>query len=61
MGSSDVRRLALVLAIQAEVEGMKADNQYRECRGESISYGDNEFVSKAEELRNLAHAHDDQL
>lgn len=52
-----VKRLALVLAVQAEIEGMKAhntqcpDNTYNQCA----------FVAKAEELRNLAYVHSQQL
>ena len=57
----NVKRLALVLAVQAEIEGMKADNLLREQIGYSPAYGDVQFCEKAEELRNLAHSHDHQL
>jgi hypothetical protein len=54
----DVKRLALVLAVQAEIEGMKAENRQRP--------GDEQwtirhFESKAEELKNLAYCHNEQL
>lgn len=51
MNSYDVKRLALVLALQAEIEGMKADGRYIEQN----------FLDKAEELRELAYKHDEQL
>lgn len=54
----DVKRLALVLAIQAEIEGMKAGNsQYPEDQ----PYADHQFCVKAEELRCVAAKHDEQL
>ena len=53
-----VKRIALVLAIQAEIEGMKAANsQYPEDQ----PYSSDEFQSKAEELETLAHKHDHEL
>jgi hypothetical protein len=57
----NVRRLALVLAIQAEIEGMKADNMLREQNNESPAYSYNAFSDKAEELRSMAYAHNEQL
>lgn len=61
MKQEDVKRLALVLAAQAEVEGMKSANYQREQTGEAHAYGDKHFVSKADELRNLSYANDEQL
>lgn len=61
MQTDDVRRLALVLAVQAEIEGMKAENLLREQNNESPAYGDESFCNKAAELKNLAYAHDFQL
>jgi len=61
MTQADVRRFALVLAVQARIEGMKADNTAREQRGESLAYPGKEFFDAEEELRNLAYIHDDQL
>jgi hypothetical protein len=51
----------LVLAVQAEIEGMKALNQYRSNCGDQIAYTADNFFEKAEELRILASKHDDQL
>jgi len=61
MNEYDVRRLALVFAIQSEIEGMKADNKQRESCCESMAYVDSDFREKAEELRGIAYAHDQQL
>ena len=55
------KRLALVLAVQAEIEGMKAHNQAKVIGGGEPSYNQVDFDAKAEELRNLAHAHEQQL
>jgi len=65
MNEYDVKRLALVLAVQAEIEAAKLDNQERIHNGIGFSVGLNYppqwFEGKAEELRNLAHSHNDQL
>lgn len=61
METYDVRRLALVLAVQAEIDGMKAENKVRELNGMQLAYNDDSFNIKAEELRDLAHSHDNQL
>ena len=59
MNDYTVKRLALVLAIQAEIDGMKLANSLQDYGREP--YTDNDFKSKAEELRTLAYAHDEQL
>ena len=56
-----VKRLALVLAVQAEIEGMKAENENRKQQNHSMAYTDPEFCDKAAKLENLAYCHDDQL
>jgi hypothetical protein len=61
MEHSDVVRLALVLAIQAEIEGMKASNEYLKQSGSPQLYGNEKFQEKAEELRNLAYCNGHQL
>ena len=61
MNEYDVKRLALVLAVQAEIESMKAENQQRDVEGNSPTYKKEAFNIKAEELRNLAYAHNEQL
>lgn len=61
----DIQRLALVLAIQAEIEGAKLDNQERIHNQIAFSIGLNYpsewFQQKAEELRNVAYCHNEQL
>lgn len=57
----DVKRLALVLSIQAEIEGMKSENLLREQNQESPAYNGADFSEKAFELENLANAHDEQI
>jgi hypothetical protein len=61
MNTYDIKRLALVFSVQAEIEGMKALNAYREGLGQVIAYVDEDFFVKAEELRILAAKHNDQL
>ena len=61
MNEYDVKRLALVFAIQAEIEGMKAENTYREINEQDLTYGQGDFAIKAEELRVLAYQHNEQL
>jgi hypothetical protein len=54
MEDSTVKRLALVLAIQAEIEGMKMANLQREIECLAPAYSEGYFMSAAEDLRNLA-------
>lgn len=61
MDHYDVKRLALVLAVQAEIEGMKAENKQCEIEGSNLCYSDQKFQDKALELKNLAYAHNEQL
>jgi len=61
MNEYDVKRLAEVLAIQAEIEGMKSENMQRQLLEHSMAYTNDEFLYKAEELRVLASKHNDQL
>lgn len=57
----DAKRLALVLAVQSEIEGMKALNIARVSEDKSLAYDEAAFIDKADELRNLAYAHEEQL
>ncbi len=61
MTEYDVKRLALVLAIQAEIEALKVDNKLREYEEGSPMWSGDHFACKAEELRVLAAKHDHQL
>lgn len=55
MEDTEVRRLLLGLAVQAEVEGMKAANSERDTPSEAAAYTEEDFQCKAEELRNIAY------
>ena len=61
MNDYTVKRLALVLAIQAEIEGMKIFNEERMRNGHTPGYDENSFYDKAEELRIIASKHDEPL
>ena len=61
MNEYDVKRLALVFAIQAEIEGMKAENIIRTNSNYALAYNVEEFDNKATELRQIASMHNDQL
>lgn len=56
-----IRRLALILSVQAEIEGMKVKNREREAVGNAPAYGETAFLDKANELQNLAYGHDEQI
>ena len=53
MNDFSVTRLALILAIQAEIEGMKAENVECEQKGYTPTWNRSSFLDKAEELRRL--------
>lgn len=57
----DIKRLALVLAVQAEIEGMKAENAQRQQLDQPLTYTNEDFISKGCALENLAYAHAEQL
>ncbi len=61
MEQYDIIRLALVLAVQAEIDGMKAENKQREISGHDLTHNEGHFQEKAEKLRNLAYCHNEQL
>lgn len=61
MNSYDIKRLALILAVQAEIEGMKAENEMRHSMGDTPTCLKGAFIVKSEELSTLAHSHDEQL
>ena len=61
MNYYDIKRYGLILAVQAEIDGMKAENQQREHLGQSMAYTDADFHNKAEELRVISFCHNEQL
>uniref|UniRef100_A0A6H1ZZN6 Uncharacterized protein n=1 Tax=viral metagenome TaxID=1070528 RepID=A0A6H1ZZN6_9ZZZZ len=58
MNEYDVKRLALIFVIQAEIEGMKTANNQHE---QDQPYTDKDFQAKAEELRIVAYKHNEEL
>lgn len=54
MKEYDIKRLALILAVQAEIEGMKAENARCDIFGFEPAFDNVFFKQKAFELRNLA-------
>ncbi len=54
MEDSAVKRLALVLAVQAEIEGMKAKNAEDMICDSAPCYNEYFFYEKADELRDIA-------
>jgi len=61
MSSYDIKRLALILAIQAEIEAMKITNLGRDMPSEAASYDASHFFEKSRELEELANKHDYEL
>lgn len=61
MKTANIKRLGLILAVQAEIEGMKSENTLRERQGYSLAYDETDFCQKAEEIREIVNKHDGQL
>lgn len=61
MTGYDVKRLAKILAVWAEIEGMKAENKQREQQNFSMAWTESDFCAKADELRQLANVLDEAL
>lgn len=61
MNEYDVRRLAAVLAIQAEIEGMKVLNIVKQSKGKPLEYTEYHFNKASLRLSDLAHCHNEQL
>lgn len=58
MDHYDIKRLALVLALQAEIEAMKI---YNLQNPDTTGYGEGEFWNRAEQLKEIANKHNEQL
>lgn len=61
MDNYDLKRLALIEAIKAEIEGMKIQNFIDKENGWTISFHLDAFEKKAQELRDLAYKHNDAI
>lgn len=54
MSDKTVYIFGIILSIQAEIEGMKAENSVRKIKGESLAYDEAAFYEKAAEIRALS-------
>jgi hypothetical protein len=61
MNEYDIKRLAQVLSIQAEIEGFKAANERCKIYGNEPEYHQGFFQEKAELLNQLSNKHNEQL
>jgi len=61
MNEYDIRRLGLILSIQADIEAMKIKNKEREIAGDAPAYDEMAFRDAAEDLRKYVYAHKEQL
>lgn len=61
MTDAGVKRIILVSALEAEMQGMIADNKQREQEGLSLAYDGKAFNCIAEQVREIANMHDDQI
>ena len=61
MTDAGVKRLILVSALEAEMQGMIADNKQREQDGLSLAYEGKDFSYIAQQMEEIAHKHDDEI
>lgn len=61
MDENAVKRLALILSVQAEIEGMKVANEESTRNNRPFIYSESEFNKMASRLSDLAYAHNQQL
>jgi hypothetical protein len=64
MTEYDIKRFGLILAKQAELEGMKARNRQKHIDAKNPdlpTYNDESFWRKAQEIEKIVYMHDHQL
>lgn len=61
MSEYDIKRLALIIGVQAEIEGMKIDNLIAIQEGYPPVWSHEKFEDKSFELRNIAYIGDSEL
>lgn len=61
MTAKENKRYILAMAIQAEIEGMKAENELRLSNNLSLAYNWKDFFDMSRQLEELANKHEDQL
>lgn len=54
MTDAGVKRLILVKALEAEIQGMIADNKQREAEGLVMAYTGLDFCDTADQIRDIA-------
>ena len=54
MTAYDVKMFALISAINAEIEAMKAANMERESHGFALAYNERAFYNMSDKLREIA-------
>ena len=53
MTDSGINKLILVSALEAELQGMIADNKQREIDGSSLAYDERQFTYIADQMRSI--------
>jgi hypothetical protein len=61
MTDSGIKRLILVSALEAEMQGMIAENKNREVLGLAMAYDCDAFLDISVKMEEIAHMHDDQI
>lgn len=61
MSSADIKRLGMILSVQAGIDGMKAENKQQELSYGGVAYDQKYFEEKAIELKNIVSMHNDQI
>ncbi len=57
----DIKRLGLILSVQAEIEGMKAENERCKIDNIPLKFGYTDFEDKSLELKNIIYKPEDLL
>lgn len=61
MEQLEIKRLGLILAVQAEIEGMKIENLQRDYPFQAAVYSGDDFQAKADEIKNIVYANESQI
>lgn len=61
MTDYSVKRLALILSLEAELEAMKSENEQRLRNDQSLAYTEVAFMNLSERFKSLAYAPDEEL
>ena len=61
MTDAGVKKLILVTALETEVQGMIVENAQRAEEGLAQAYDNAQFMYMAEQMREIAYMHDDEV